>query len=125
MIDDDNNYNNQNGWDNGNQPRESLNNFSLERQSVNNNSQYQLHQQEQEQGKEEYPSSKPKSESKSSASAGAELSPNSSLCRRIRSLLTYTPHRCRWDPANPVKFSWALTFLFGFATTFTVCSYYI
>lgn len=37
-------------------------------------------------------------------------------------LLTYTPQRCRWDPANPVKFSWGLTFLFAFATTFTVGS---
>jgi hypothetical protein len=56
-----------------------------------------------------------------SSTGAKELRLNSLLCR-IWSLLTYTPHRCRWDPANPVKFSWALTFLFGFATTFTVCS---
>ncbi|KAJ5999926.1 major facilitator superfamily transporter [Penicillium waksmanii] len=86
------------------------------------------HSQEQKQGKEdtELPCFEfaPESESKSESIArSAQLCPNS-LLYRIWSLVTYTPHRCRWDPSNPVKFSWALTVLFGFATTFTVANLY-
>lgn len=82
------------------------------------------HPQEQKQGKEEIPCFRFAHESESQSESTAQLGPNS-LLYRIWSLVTYTPHRCRWDPANPVKFSWALTVLFGFATTFTVsCSFH-
>ncbi|KAJ5085328.1 major facilitator superfamily transporter [Penicillium argentinense] len=36
-------------------------------------------------------------------------------------VVNYTPRRCRWDPEKPFRFNWALTFLFAFSTTFTVC----
>jgi hypothetical protein len=78
--------------------------------------------QEQKKGKEEIPCFTFAHESDSQSESTPQLCPNS-LLYRIWFLVTYTPHRCRWDPANPVKFSWALTVLFGFATTFTVSSY--
>ncbi|KAJ5404260.1 major facilitator superfamily transporter [Penicillium cosmopolitanum] len=81
------------------------------------------HPQEQKQGKEEIPCFRFAHESESQSESTAQLGSNS-LLYRIWSLVTYTPHRCRWDPANPVKFSWALTVLFGFATTFTVANLY-
>ena len=40
--------------------------------------------------------------------------------RRIISLITWTPKRCRYDPNSPPRFSMALNFLFGFAACFTV-----
>lgn len=39
-------------------------------------------------------------------------------------ILTYTPHRCRYDPQSPVKFSMALNILFAFAGCFTVANLY-
>ncbi|KAI4169219.1 MAG: hypothetical protein LQ348_007323, partial [Seirophora lacunosa] len=39
-------------------------------------------------------------------------------------LLSYTPRRCRYDPANPPKFSIALNLLFAFAASFTVANLY-
>lgn len=56
------------------------------------------------------------------ASAKWNSKSSSNYLRVLWDLLIYTPQRCRWDPANPVKFSWGLTFLFAFATTFTVGS---
>ncbi|CAI7597888.1 unnamed protein product [Penicillium pancosmium] len=79
--------------------------------------------QEQKQSKEEIPCFTFAHESESKSESTPQLGSNS-LLYRIWFLVTYTPHRCRWDPANPVKFSWALTVLFGFATTFTVANLY-
>ena len=53
-------------------------------------------------------------------SASAHKSSKSTtIWRKISSSLTYTPKRCRYDPANPPGFSMALNLLFGFAATFT------
>ncbi|MCJ1389110.1 hypothetical protein MMC18_001964 [Xylographa bjoerkii] len=40
------------------------------------------------------------------------------------SIVSYTPKRCRYDPANPPGFSMPLNLLFGFAATFTVANLY-
>lgn len=47
-----------------------------------------------------------------------------SRCKNIVNVFMYTPKRCRYDPANPPKFSMALNLLFGFAATFTVANLY-
>jgi hypothetical protein len=38
--------------------------------------------------------------------------------------ISWTPPRCRWDPAKPPEFSMALNVLFGFAGCFTVANLY-
>ncbi|KAL8690450.1 MAG: hypothetical protein Q9218_004104 [Villophora microphyllina] len=40
------------------------------------------------------------------------------------SVILYTPKRCRYDPANPPRFSLPLNLLFGFAAAFTVANLY-
>lgn len=40
--------------------------------------------------------------------------------RKLRNVLTYTPHRCRYDPTEPPRFSTWLNILFAFAGCFTV-----
>lgn len=47
-----------------------------------------------------------------------------SFGHRIVEILTWCPPRCRWDPANPPKFSMALNLLFGFSGAFTVANLY-
>lgn len=62
-----------------------------------------------------------------SISAGSEPKPSSATWtawRKIYAVVTYTPHRCRYDPANPPGFSMPLNLLFGFAGTFTVANLY-
>lgn len=44
--------------------------------------------------------------------------------QRTYAVLSYTPKRCRYDPANPPKFSTALNLLFAFAGAFTVSNLY-
>ncbi|KAI4126503.1 MAG: hypothetical protein LQ338_003722 [Usnochroma carphineum] len=44
--------------------------------------------------------------------------------RKTYGVLSFTPKRCRFDPANPPKFSTALNFLFAFAASFTVANLY-
>lgn len=51
-------------------------------------------------------------------------SPTSTTWRKIYAIVTYTPKRCRYDPANPPGFSMPLNLLFGFAATFTVANLY-
>lgn len=48
----------------------------------------------------------------------------STLWRKVYAVVTYTPKRCRYDPANPPKFSLPLNLLFGFAGCFTVANLY-
>lgn len=43
-----------------------------------------------------------------------------SKLRTVRSFLTWTPKRCRYDPSNPPNFSIYLNLLFAIACTFTV-----
>ncbi|KAI4123831.1 MAG: hypothetical protein LQ341_007143, partial [Variospora aurantia] len=47
-----------------------------------------------------------------------------SIWQKIYRVLSYTPKRCRYDPANPPKFSIALNLLFAFAGAFTVANLY-
>jgi hypothetical protein len=47
-----------------------------------------------------------------------------SLSRRIYTILTWTPPRCRWDPTQPPQFSMAMNVLFAFAAGFTVANLY-
>ena len=47
-----------------------------------------------------------------------------SISCRIQDIITYTPQRCRYDPAKPPGFSLSLNLLFGFAGTFTVANLY-
>lgn len=44
--------------------------------------------------------------------------------RTIYDVLTWTPPRCRWDPANPPGFSMGLNWLFAWAGAFTVANLY-
>ncbi|KAL8946685.1 MAG: hypothetical protein Q9222_006951 [Ikaeria aurantiellina] len=44
--------------------------------------------------------------------------------QRAWKLIFYTPKRCRYDPANPPRFSIWLNLLFAFATAFTVANLY-
>ncbi|KAL8981676.1 MAG: hypothetical protein Q9205_003603, partial [Flavoplaca limonia] len=44
--------------------------------------------------------------------------------QKIWGLITYTPKRCRYDPANPPRFSIWLNLLFAFAGAFTVANLY-
>ena len=46
------------------------------------------------------------------------------LWRKIYSVLTWTPPRCRWDPEKPPEFSMPLNILFAFAGAFTVANLY-
>lgn len=66
----------------------------------------------------------PDSNSSSIASSSTVVAPSPSIWGRIHSIVTYTPQRCRYDPANPPGFSVPLNLLFGFATTFTVANLY-
>lgn len=72
--------------------------------------------------------SPPNAESGSSRTASVERkdSPSSDTTRwqRIPNVLCYTPERCRYDPANPPKFSIGLNLLFAFAGAFTVANLY-
>lgn len=43
---------------------------------------------------------------------------------KIIDIVTWCPPRCRWDPANPPKFSMFLNVIFGFAGAFTVANLY-
>ncbi|MCJ1385639.1 hypothetical protein MMC17_008762 [Xylographa soralifera] len=43
---------------------------------------------------------------------------------KLYAIVSYTPKRCRYDPANPPGFSMPLNLLFGFAATFTVANLY-
>jgi hypothetical protein len=36
--------------------------------------------------------------------------------RKCLELVSWTPKRCRWDPADPPKFSMGLNLLFGFVS---------
>ncbi|KAJ4305101.1 hypothetical protein N0V90_000631 [Kalmusia sp. IMI 367209] len=47
-----------------------------------------------------------------------------STWRKIYGVLTYTPSRCRWDPAKPPQFSMSMNILFAFAAGFTVANLY-
>ena len=49
---------------------------------------------------------------------------NRSRWRRLYDILTYTPQRCRWDPAKPPQFSMGMNVLFAFAAGFTVANLY-
>ncbi|MCJ1231941.1 hypothetical protein MMC12_008620, partial [Toensbergia leucococca] len=51
-------------------------------------------------------------------------SPPPSSWQRIYSIISYTPQRCRYDPAQPPRFSMPLNLLFGFAGAFTVANLY-
>ncbi|KAG7001997.1 hypothetical protein G7Y79_00030g065300 [Physcia stellaris] len=62
----------------------------------------------------------PTSPSKSTINTGQ----SPSFWYRIRAIITYTPKRCRYDPAKPPSFSLFLNLLFGFAGTFTVANLY-
>ncbi|KAF2712102.1 MFS general substrate transporter [Pleomassaria siparia CBS 279.74] len=46
------------------------------------------------------------------------------LWRRINTILSWTPPRCRWDPSNPPQFSMSMNVLFAFAGGFTVANLY-
>ena len=48
----------------------------------------------------------------------------SSIWRKVYSVLTYTPPNCRWDPKQPPQFSMAMNVLFAFAAGFTVANLY-
>ena len=50
--------------------------------------------------------------------------PKRTAWQRFYDIASYTPRRCRYDKANPPKFSLALNLLFGFAATFTVANLY-
>ncbi len=39
--------------------------------------------------------------------------------KRVWSIITWMPERCRWDPENPPKFNMRLNFLFGFVSVFS------
>ncbi|KAL8757428.1 MAG: hypothetical protein Q9184_004217, partial [Pyrenodesmia sp. 2 TL-2023] len=69
----------------------------------------------------EAPTPAPNAEPGTSTSAGP-LKPT--VWQRISTVLSYTPKRCRYDPANPPKFSTALNLLFAFAAAFTVANLY-
>lgn len=71
----------------------------------------------------------PNAETATSTTVSAVPQPSSSLGRhtvwqRTYAILSYTPKRCRYDPANPPKFSTALNLLFAFAGAFTVANLY-
>ena len=46
------------------------------------------------------------------------------LWQRIYDIVSYTPPRCRWDPAKPPVFSMPLNVLFGISGAFTVANLY-
>ncbi|CAK7236607.1 hypothetical protein SBRCBS47491_009696 [Sporothrix bragantina] len=56
--------------------------------------------------------------------ATAPIPPKQTLLRRIARALFWTPHNCRYDPANPPDFTFGLNLLFSFATTATVGNLY-
>ncbi|KAL8719096.1 MAG: hypothetical protein Q9225_003855 [Loekoesia sp. 1 TL-2023] len=70
----------------------------------------------------------PGAESGSSRTASVERKGSSSseatIWQKISNVLLYTPERCRYDPANPPKFSIGLNLLFAFAGAFTVANLY-
>lgn len=47
-----------------------------------------------------------------------------SIWLKAYSILSWTPPRCRWDPAKPPEFSMGLNVLFAFAGAFTVANLY-
>lgn len=49
---------------------------------------------------------------------------NPPLWRRLLTIISYIPPRCRWDPASPPAFSMSLNILFAFAAGFTVANLY-
>ena len=44
--------------------------------------------------------------------------------QNLINVITYTPQRCRYDPAKPFVFSLSLNILFAFAGAFTVANLY-
>lgn len=60
----------------------------------------------------------------SPSTLSAKAAKQTSISCRFRDIITYTPRRCRYDPAKPPKFSLSLNLLFGFAGTFTVANLY-
>ena len=50
--------------------------------------------------------------------------PQATTWQKFYNIASWTPPRCRYDPANPPKFSLALNLLFGFAACFTVANLY-
>lgn len=54
----------------------------------------------------------------------AKASSQSLIRQRLTDFTCYTPHRCRYDPDNPPKFSTWLNILFAFAGCFTVANLY-
>ncbi len=59
------------------------------------------------------------SPSTTSSNASSKSSPATYKWHKLLSILTYTPKRCRYDPAKPPRFSLPLNLLFSFAATFT------
>lgn len=59
------------------------------------------------------------SPSTTSSNASSKSPPATSKWYKFRSIVTYTPVRCRYDPAKPPGFSLPLNLLFSFAATFT------
>lgn len=49
---------------------------------------------------------------------------SSSLGQKIQHVLIWCPARCRWDPANPPKFSMSMNILFAFSGAFAVANLY-
>ncbi|KAL9028378.1 MAG: hypothetical protein Q9196_003244 [Gyalolechia fulgens] len=72
--------------------------------------------------------SPPDEGSASSRTASVErkdsLSSPRATWQKISDVLFYTPKRCRYNPANPPKFSTGLNLLFAFAGAFTVANLY-
>ncbi|KAL8657696.1 MAG: hypothetical protein Q9226_001648 [Calogaya cf. arnoldii] len=71
--------------------------------------------------------SAPNISSSTTASPDRKDAPSSSSPTKWRKLLGfifYTPQRCRYDPANPPRFSIWLNLLFAFAGAFTVANLY-
>ncbi|KAL8726691.1 MAG: hypothetical protein Q9166_006559 [cf. Caloplaca sp. 2 TL-2023] len=54
----------------------------------------------------------------------ADSSQTPTTWQQIWSIIFYTPKRCRYDPANPPRFSVWLNLLFAFAGAFTVANLY-
>ncbi|KAI4255989.1 MAG: hypothetical protein L6R42_006455 [Xanthoria sp. 1 TBL-2021] len=73
------------------------------------------------------PSPTPDASSSSTASPKPKDAPSPSSPTKwqtILGLIFYTPKRCRYDPANPPRFSIWLNLLFAFAGAFTVANLY-
>ncbi|KAI4130211.1 MAG: hypothetical protein LQ347_003469, partial [Umbilicaria vellea] len=68
--------------------------------------------------------SSPPTDGISAASGPESSSTTSTTWRKVYAIVTYTPKRCRYDPAHPPGFSMPLNLLFAFAGTFTVANLY-